>query len=521
MAATVLSACGPSSASSTATTAGTAAAVNTSHTLHLAFLGDISQPPDPDVYYAGQANLIIMNVYDQLVSYKLNSATPSFVPDLATSWTISPDGLTYTFQLRKGVKFHDGTTFTSASVAASFKRRAAINGGPAYMVSEVASVNDSNPYVAVVHLKQPVASFLDYLASAYGPKLESPTSLALHAGKDNNQTYLSTHDNGSGPYELASVQAGQMYTLKANPNYWGQKPYYTTVQIKVVPSITTQQLLLQNGQLDGILHNIPTTAIPTLKQDPNVKLYVLPTFESNQIIVNPKTPIFSTQANRQAFMHAINKSEILNAVFPGRASILNRIYPANMLAPNQAPEVSGYSPGAFQKIVAKASSAAKSVTVGYQNNDPAAGQIADIVQTQLASFGMSAKVVAYPGSEIYNWPTNDSNAPDLFIYSSWPDAASPYTWAHISFDAGGGLNFLQCSVPQATALLAKGNSSITLSQADKYYAQAAVYYGQSGCWNMLMSLNDSMALSANITGIVHNVGSPYTLYLAYLKPKGA
>ena len=487
----------------------------------MAFLGDISQPPDPDVYYAGQANQIIMNVYDELVSYKLNTATPSFVPDLATSWTISPDGLTYTFQLRKGVMFHDGTPFTSTSVAASFNRRAVINGGPAYMVSEVASVDDSNPYVAVVHLKQPVASFLDYLASAYGPKMESPTSITLNAGKDNGQTYLSTHDNGSGPYELASVTAGQEYVLKAAPNYWGPKPYYTTVDIKVIPSITTQQLLLENGQLNVILHNIPSTAISTLEQSKNVKVYVLPTFESTQAIVNSKTPIFSTLTARQAFMHAINKQQILDAVFPGRAKILNRSYPANMLAPNQAPEISGYAPSAFEKIVAAAPASDKAITIGYQSNDPAAGQVANVVETQLAAEGLNPKVVSYPGSEIYNWPTNDTGAPDLFMYSSWPDAASPYTWAHISYDAGGGLNFLQCSDPAATALLAQGNASISTQQADSYYAQAGTLYGQTGCWNMLLSLNDTFALSSNLTGVTHNVGSPYTLYLDSLKPAGA
>lgn len=497
----------------------TAASASTPRTLHLAFLGDISQPPDPDVYYAGQANLIIMNVYDQLVSYKLNSATPKFVPDLATSWKISPDGLTYTFNLRKGVTFHDGTPFTSSSVAASFKRRAAINGGPAYMVSEVASVDDSNPYVAVVHLKQPVASFLDYLASAYGPKMESPAALAAHAGSDMAQTWLSSHDDGTGPYMLTSAKPGQGYQLTAYPKYWGKKPYYTNIDIKIVPSITTQQLLLENGQLDGILHNIPTTAVPSLRANKAVKLYVLPTFESTEVYVNPASALFSKLSTRQDFMLAVNKTEILNAVYPGRSEVLNRIYPRNILAANQAPEIHGYKPSLFAKAVKAAPASARAVTLGYQSNDPAAGQIANVLQTQLASFGLQAKVVAYPGATVYNWPANDAGAPDLFVYSSWPDAASPYTWAHITFDPGGGLNFLQCSVPQATALLAKGNASISASAASKYYAKAGTLYGKSGCWDMIGSLNDTFALSSHLTGIVHNVGSPYTLYLQYLRPK--
>ena len=68
------------------------------------------------------------------------------MPELATSWSVSKNGLAYTLQLRHGVTFHDGTPFTSAAIAPDFARRAAVNGGPAYMVSDVASVQTPNPY---------------------------------------------------------------------------------------------------------------------------------------------------------------------------------------------------------------------------------------------------------------------------------------------------------------------------------------------------------------------------------------
>jgi peptide/nickel transport system substrate-binding protein len=507
-----LSACGSTSSPA-------AGKVPTTHTLHLAFLGDISQPPDPDVYYAGQALLIIMNTYDQLVSYKLNSAKPVIVPDLATSWTISPDGKTYTFQLRKGVVFHDGTPFTCSAIPASFERRAAVDGGPAYQVSQVASVDCPNPYEAVIHLKQPVAAFLNYLASAYGPKMESPTELAKHKGSNNDQTWLASHDAGSGPYYLAKADPGSEYVLKAFPKYWGHKPYYTTVDIKVIPSITTQLLELQDGQLNGILHSIPTTAISSLRKDSNVKLYVLPTFESTTIYVNPAAPLFAKLSVRQAFMHAINKEQVIQAVFPGRAEVLNRIYPRNMLANNQAPEISGYDPSAFKQALKNVPSSEKNLIIGYQSNSPSMQLVANVLQTQLASYGLNVKVVAYPGSTVYNWAVNDQGAPQLFAYSSWPDAASPYTWAHITFDPGGGLNFFHCSVPEATKLLAEGNASVSQSQANQLFAQAGTLYGESGCWNMIASRNDTFALSSYLTGIVHNVGSPFTLYLQYLHPR--
>src|SRR5277367_2383462 len=89
----------------------------TSHTLNLSFLEDPGQPPDPDVYYAGEGLLLTRNLYQGLLQYKSDTANKVVEPQLATSWSVSKDGLTYTFHLRHGVVFHDGTPFTSAAIA--------------------------------------------------------------------------------------------------------------------------------------------------------------------------------------------------------------------------------------------------------------------------------------------------------------------------------------------------------------------------------------------------------------------
>ena len=224
-----------------------AASVPTSHTLNLSFLQDPGQPPDPDVYYAGEGLLLTRNMYQGLLQYKADTPKRVLEPELATSWTVSKDGLTYTFQLRHGVTFHDGTPFTSAAIAPDFARRTAVNGGPAYMVSDVTSVQTPNPYEAVITLKTPNTAFLDYLASPYGPAMLSPTALAANAGTDNAQTYLQTHDVGTGPYTLSEAKVGVMYQLKAYPNYWGPKPYYTTVNLPVIDNLSTEEIEFNDG----------------------------------------------------------------------------------------------------------------------------------------------------------------------------------------------------------------------------------------------------------------------------------
>ena len=103
-----------------ATVVGAASSSSANRTLNLSFLQDPGQPPDPDVYYAGEGLLTVRNMYQGLVQYEPGTASRVIIPNLATSWTISPDGLTYTFQLRQGVQFHDGTPFTSAAIEPSF-----------------------------------------------------------------------------------------------------------------------------------------------------------------------------------------------------------------------------------------------------------------------------------------------------------------------------------------------------------------------------------------------------------------
>ncbi|TMK47632.1 MAG: ABC transporter substrate-binding protein, partial [Actinobacteria bacterium] len=190
----VLSAC-----SSTSSTTGAPSTPSVNGTLNLAYLADMSVP-DPDVFYDIEGNTVILSVYQGLVDYKPDSTT--IEPVLATSWDISPDGLTYTFHLRNGVTFQDETPFNSAAVKASFQRRTNVNSAPAYMLAQVADMQTPDPMTFVVKLKSVVTPFMDYVASSWGPKIISPKALGDNAGNDHAQTWAKTNADGTGPYKL-------------------------------------------------------------------------------------------------------------------------------------------------------------------------------------------------------------------------------------------------------------------------------------------------------------------------------
>jgi peptide/nickel transport system substrate-binding protein len=504
-------------------TSGPAAAATapTSHTLNLSFLQDPGQPPDPDVYYAGEGLLLTRNLYQGLLQYKAGTADKVVEPQLATSWTVSKDGLTYTFQLRHGVTFHDGTPFTSAAIAPDFARRAAVDGGPAYMVSDVASVATPNPYEAVITLKTPNTAFLDYLASPYGPVMESPTALAANAGADNDQTYLETHDIGTGPYTLTESKVGVMYQMKEFPQYWGAKPYYTTINMPVIDNLSTEEIEFNDGQIDAILHDLTTSAIAQYTHNSKVSVYNLPTLESETAYVNENKGFLTTKQNRLDLIEAVNSQALVAGVFPGRATLPKQAGPNGLLPPQYGKQNIPYDPSKLQKLVKTLPSSEKTFTVGYDTGAPDDQLLAEDIGAELQADGLSTKVVGYQTSEIYASVGSATTAaqasqPNMLIDYFWPDTYNPYTWTHINFDPTGGLEYLSCNVPNEEVL----DNQAVATGSDADYNKVVENAVNSGCWLNIADKDDTMVAQPWLKGIPqsHIVADPEMLNLATLHP---
>ncbi|MCV7218843.1 ABC transporter substrate-binding protein [Mycobacterium crocinum] len=510
-AALALTACGGSNSGGSSTPN----AAPTDKVLKLSFLQDPGQPPDPDIYYAGQGLLLTTNTYEGLLQYKGGTDKAELQPLLATEWTASPDNKVFNFKLRQGVKFHDGTPFTSAAVKASFDRRAAVNQGPAYMVSDVESVTTQGDYDVTVTLKAPNSAFLDYLACPYGPRMMSPDGLQKNGGTDHAQGYLTTHDLGTGPYTLTAAEVGSKYQLTAFGDYWGAKPYFEKVELPVITDVSAQQLQFNNGQLAAILHDLPSSAVQSYLDNKSFTNYSLPTMMSNFVYINPKKGMMTDAKNRNAVMQAIDVDELVKQTYFGRGKKADQIYPANMMAAEYGKQSVTHDPSVLTSLAAGLPADQKSVTIGYDSSNPDNQLISNLIQTQLAAAGLNAKVQAYPTSEIYGWVGGDGQAaPEIMTYLGWPDAPSPYTWGHISWDADGGLNFFGCSAPPITDALAKGLPTGDLAD----FSTAGEEAVKTGCWLNIANVNDFMVAQPWLKGVeqAHVVTDPNTLKLAAL-----
>jgi peptide/nickel transport system substrate-binding protein len=494
--------CGSSSSGGTSTSSGSASKT----TLRVPYLADMSVP-DPDIFYDIEGNSVILSAYQGLLTYAPNSE--NVVGLLAKSWTVSPDGTTYTFQLQPNVKFHDGTPFTSASVVASFHRREALGGtAPAgYMLANVKEVKTPSPTTVVIVLKHRVAPFLDYLASAWGPKMIGPTALVTNAGNNLSQTYLQTHDDGTGPYELTGFQRGVQYTLTAFPGYWGSKPSFTSVLIKIVPDIGTQQLELQNGDLDMITHSFPASQLSSLSSNVNVREY--PSFLTAMLYLNTHKAPFNNAATRAAVAKSIDVQQIVQEAYAGTGTVPTGPYPPGILA-NQPPLDYGQSTPKPQ------TGFSGNVTLAYTADESGIQQrVAELLQSELSAMGFSVTLKEVQNAQTYDFINYLSTAPDMLLETNTPDAAHPDPWARIVWGSQGGLNFFSFSDPAIDNELNQAEQLPT-AQANALYRTVGQQLVASHSLLFLAWEKDTMVLSKTLSGGSYVPAYPWQINYATL-----
>ncbi|MDQ1710241.1 MAG: peptide/nickel transport system substrate-binding protein, partial [Frankiaceae bacterium] len=420
---------GASTAGSTASA--TPAAGPTDKTLHLAYLADMSVP-DPDVFYDIDGNALILSVYEGLLKYGPDST--KIVPSLAKSWTVSPDGLTYTFTLQDGVSFQDGTPFDSAAVKASLERRIAVGNAPAYMLEPVKDIATPDAKTVVLTLKGITTPFLDYLASSWGPKMISPKALTEHAGSDNAQTWLKDHGVGTGPYALTGFARSDHYTLTRNDNYWGDKPQFATVEIKIVPDMNAQILALKSGDQDAIMHSYPVAELGAASSDSNLTVAKFDSFLQSMLYLNAQKAPLSDPALRKALAAAIDRDAVVKEVYGDYGTPAASTYPSSLLDPALAPV--SYPPS-----TAKVPGSPKISFAFTADESGVQKRLAELLQQKLTAAGFVVTVREVQAAQTYDFVKDLAHAPDVLLQTNTPDAAHPDTWSRIVWGSGGGLNF--------------------------------------------------------------------------------
>jgi peptide/nickel transport system substrate-binding protein len=266
---------------------------------------------------------VLYNTMEGLVKYK--PGTLEIVPALAQNWTVSSDGMTWTFKLRPNLKFSDGTPLTAYDVVRSVKRVMNISGDPSWLVTSfVKDVEAPDAQTVVFHLKIPCSYFLSLLAT--------PPYFPVNPKYPNNTYVSDALWGGAGPYKIASFTRDQELDLVPNPYYYGTAPSNSKVIIRFYKDASTMRMALLSGEIDIAWRTLLPADIAALRKQSGVQVIDVPSTFIRYLVLNVNMTPTNNVLVRQAIAAAINRTEIINTALMGAGTPLYSLIPTSMSA---------------------------------------------------------------------------------------------------------------------------------------------------------------------------------------------
>ena len=467
---------------------------------------------DPEAVLNNTSGFIMSAVYDSLVRYK--PGTVDVAPGLAESWDISSDGLTYTFHLRHGVTFSDGTPFNAQTYVKSLDRlfdktdpAYIYNTGPVesyigFTYDAVASYKALDDYTVQFTLKHPFAPFLTSLAMVWNGVV-SPDA-ALKYGKD-----FRNNPVGTGPFVFKEWVHNDHITLDANPNYWGGKPKVDRVIFKVIPDAQTALLQMKQGQVQ-ILADVSSQVIPAIKSDANLRLVTQPGLTVNGIALPTDTKPFDDPRVRQALNYAIDRDAINKSLYNDLAVSMTSPLPKAQWGYTPDLQPYTYNPDKAKQLLAAAGypNGFKAELLAYNSArgyNPAGAQMAVAIQSYLKKIGVDVSIQQmefgsflskvrsgdYHGMAMTGW-SGDNGDPDNFLYELFDSETIP---------VGDTSHYNNA---QVDSLLSQAQKETDHAKRVALYQQAQQIIWQDAPWLFLNNTLQVRATTSNVTGFVLN-----------------
>jgi peptide/nickel transport system substrate-binding protein len=360
---------------------------------------------DPAVAYEFTSVMVVNQLYDKLVDFEPPDLT-RVVPEVAESWSYSPDGTLWTFKIRQGIKFANGDPLTAKDVEYSLRRVLILSKTAAWVLQQfIAKPEDivaTDNYTLTIKLKEKVAPdlFLSVLAFTTSA-IVNPREAEAHAsGNDMGSGWLTDHSAGSGPYILEKWDRNSEIVLRANPNYWRGPPSIKTIIIKHVPEPATQMLLLQKGDVD-IAFGLTIDQIQQLKNVKGIKILEYPVLQLAYIGMNVNNTYLSNEKVRTAIKYAIDYDGIIRDILKGGAMKVQTIIPYPLLGFNPATPYYRDVNKAKQLLAEAGYPNGFDIELAYPAGAHPQEEIAQKIQRDLAEVGIRVTLRPMAAAEMY------------------------------------------------------------------------------------------------------------------------
>ena len=395
---------------------------------------------DPAIGYDWQNWSMIKSLFDGLMDY--DPGTTDLRPGLAESYTISDDGMVFTFEVRNGVQFHNGREMTAEDVVYSFNRVTnpttqspgagffwSIKGYDAMASGEadaLEGVTVEGPSTVRIELSRPDATFLHVMALNFASVV--PREAVEAAGDDFGKNPV-----GTGAFSLAEWTIGQRLVFAKNETYWRNGiPYLDQITFEVGQEPIVALLRLQNGEVDVPGDGIPPAKFQEVMGDPAQAERVVEggQLHTGYITLNTQMPPFDNADVRRAVNMAINKDRIIQ-IINGRAIAATQPLPPTMPGYTEGYEGYAFDPEAAKAMLAKAGFAEGFETELYVMNTDPNPRIAQAIQQDLAGIGITAGIKSLAQASVIAAGGEADQAPMIWSggmawIADFPDAANFY-----------------------------------------------------------------------------------------------
>jgi peptide/nickel transport system substrate-binding protein len=493
---------------------------------------------------------IIQSLGSGLVEYKpgATGSIDDIVPALATNWTVSSDGLVWTFNLRQGVLYEDNITeFNATNVKYTFDRGMGIADGDGPFVGIgysdiINNVIATSKYVATFHLKIPFGPFLSLLACpvsyivdpVYAPmpsNMSDPVSRSNAVVVYTEGNARASNPMGLGPYTLTNWTriAGRDYemALQANLNYWnasGGYPKTPKIVIKFYPSSSDLVLAIENHEIDVALRQLSIADTETMKNNASFKVWDGPDAFIQYLVLQEKYAPFNNTIIRQALAAAVNRTALVQTVFLGQAQNLYSMIPNGMFGHTDAFNVTLGDPNynkTRELLAPLGYNETNKLTfkLWYETSGhyPQSAQQAAVIKSSL-----EASQVISVNLQGADWPSyhthRRSEDMDAYIMGWYPDYIDPDDYIYPFLDSSGG-SWLHDNYanPQMDQLIAWARGNTTASVRSSLYGQIQDLMAQDCPIIPLFQSSVYAVTSPGIAGVFLDMAQYLKYWLIYSK----
>jgi peptide/nickel transport system substrate-binding protein len=476
-------------------------------TLIMGTIGDASNLLPPLATDTASTDVIGL-VYNGLVRYDKNLRIEG---DLAESWDISPDNLTITFHLRRGVKWHDGAPFTSEDALFTYHVMIDPKTPTAYAerYRQVVKAEAPDPYTFRVTYEKPLATALISWGIGMLPK-------HLLENVDITQSPLASSPVGTGPFRFVEWRRGEKIVLEANPDYYEGRPYLRRVVYRVIPDPSTMFLELQSGGLDYMdltpLQFARQTDTPAFRRRFNKYRY--PASAYAYLGYNLRRPLFQDKRVRQALSFAINKQEIVEGVLLGLGQIATGPYKPGSWPYNPDVERFPYDPERARALLAEAGwkdrdgdgildkdGRSFSFTIVTNQGNDQRIKAGEIIQRRFREVGVDVKLRVIEWASFLKEFINPGNFDATILgWTIVPDPDAYNVW-HSSKTKVGELNFIHFKNEEVDRLLEEGRRTFDQDRRKQIYDRFQEILAEEQPYTFLYVPDALPAVSSRVRGI--------------------